>query len=200
MKQRTATIKRATKETQISIAINLDGTGKYAIKTPIGFLNHMLELFAKHSLFDLTVNATGDIAYDDHHVIEDIGIVLGQAIAKALLANGKRGINRYGSNIIPMDDVLCLAAVDLSGRYAFETNYAPIREKVNDFPTEMMRHFFGSVAINAMMNLHIQFLNPGQNEHHRLEAAFKSCARSLREACSYDVRGAKLLPSTKGLL
>lgn len=198
MKKRIAIIKRATKETQISIEMNLDGTGKYSIKTPIGFLNHMFELFARHGMFDLTVKATGDRAYDDHHIIEDVGIVLGQVIAKAL--GEKRGINRYGSKIIPMDDVLCLCGVDLGGRFSFETNYAPVREKVNDFPTEMMRHFFESVAINAMINLHIQFLNPGRNEHHRLEAAWKSFARSLREACSYDTRSLNLLPTTKGLL
>ncbi len=198
MKKRTATISRTTNETQVSIAINLDGTGIYSIKTPIGFLNHMLEQFAKNGMFDLAVKAVGDVQYDGHHVIEDVGIVLGQVLKKAL--QDKRGINRYGSKIIPMDDVLCLCAIDLGGRFAFETNYAPVRENVNDFPTEMMSHFFESVAINAMMNLHIQFLNPGKNEHHRLEAAFKSSARALREACSKDTRSAKRLPTTKGLL
>lgn len=195
---RIASIERNTSETQIQLTINLDGAGKYEIKTPIGFLNHMLELFAKHGLFDLTLQATGDVDYDDHHVIEDVGIVLGQAIAQAV--GDKKGIRRYGYQILPMDEVLCVGAVDLAGRYAFETNYAPVREKVNDFPTEMMRHFFGSIAVNAQMNLHLQFLNPGMNEHHRLEAIFKSFARALRMACEYDPRALDQLPSTKGKL
>lgn len=198
MKKRTASIIRNTKETRITVELNIDGTGKYAIKTPVGFLNHMLELFAKHGLFDLKIKATGDMAYDDHHLIEDIAIVLGQTIAQAL--GNKRGIQRYGQKILPMDDVLCLAAVDCGGRFSFETNYEPKREKVNDFPTEMMFHFFQSVAVNAMMNLHIQFLNPGKNEHHRLEAAFKSFAYALREAGERDARAKNSLPSTKGIL
>lgn len=195
---RTSTIERNTKETQISLTINIDGTGQYDIQTPIGFLNHMLELFAKHGLFDLTVKATGDVEYDDHHVIEDLGIVLGQAIKEAV--GDKRGIKRYGFQILPMDEVLCLSAVDLAGRYAFEHNYAPVREKVNDFPTEMMWHFFQQIALEAKMNLHIDFLNAGQNEHHRLEATFKSFARALREACTIDERAKDQLPSTKGKL
>lgn len=196
--QRTASITRNTKETQITLSFNIDGTGQYKIDTPIGFLNHMLELFAKHGLFDLTVKATGDVNYDDHHDIEDIGIVLGQAIAQAV--GDKKGINRYGSQILPMDEVLCVCAVDLAGRYSFENNYQPVREKVNDFPTEMMWHFFQSIAVNALMNLHIQFLNPGKNEHHRLEAIFKSFARALRQACTKDERAKDMLPSTKGKL
>lgn len=196
--QRTASITRNTKETQITLSFNIDGTGQYKIDTPIGFLNHMLELFTKHGLFDLTVKATGDVNYDDHHVIEDIGIVLGQAIAQAV--GDKKGINRYGSQILPMDEVLCVCAVDLAGRYSFENNYQPVREKVNDFPTEMMWHFFQSIAVNALMNLHIQFLNPGKNEHHRLEAIFKSFARALRQACTRDERAKDMLPSTKGKL
>lgn len=198
MKNRTAKITRNTTETQIQVELNLDGAGKYSIKTPIGFLNHMLELFAKHGLFDLKITATGDTNFDDHHTIEDLGIVLGQAIQQAV--GEKRGIKRYGSKILPMDEVLCVCAVDLAGRFAFETNYEPVRECVNDFSTEMMRDFFKSVALNAEMNLHIQFLNPGQNEHHRLEAAFKAFARALREACEMDARAANNLPSTKGLL
>lgn len=198
IKQRKATIKRATKETQISLELNLDGTGQYQIDTPIGFLNHMLELFSKHGLFDLTIKATGDVEYDDHHVIEDTGIVLGQAIKEAV--GDKRGVKRYGSKIIPMDEVLCVCAVDLAGRYSFENNYEPVREKVNDFPTEMMWHFFQQIALEAKLNLHIQLLNPGKNEHHRLEAIFKSFARALREACEIDERAKTQLPSTKGKL
>lgn len=211
MKARKSTIRRDTKETQISLELNLDGTGEYSIKTPIGFLNHMLELFAKHGMFDLKINATGDTNFDDHHTIEDIGIVLGQAIEQAVAdkpkggclaqaGQAKRGIKRYGSKILPMDEVLCICAVDLAGRFSFETNYEPVREKVNDFSTEMMRDFFKSVALNAGMNLHIQFLNPGENEHHRLEAAFKAFGRALRQACEIDPRGANNLPSTKGIL
>lgn len=195
---RTATIERNTKETQISLTLNLDGTGQYSVNTPVGFLNHMLELFSKHGLFDLTIQATGDVEYDDHHVIEDIGIVLGQAIQQAV--GDKRGIKRYGFQILPMDEVLCLSAIDLAGRYAFEHNYEPVREKVNDFPTEMMWHFFQQVALEAKLNLHIELLNPGKNEHHRLEAIFKSFARALRQACEIDERAKDQLPSTKGKL
>jgi len=195
---RTATIQRNTNETQIKIELNLDGTGQYQIETPIGFLNHMLELFAKHGLFDLTVKATGDMEYDNHHVIEDIGIVLGQAIRRAV--GDKIGIRRYGFQILPMDEVLCLCAVDLSGRYAFEYDYVPIRQMVNDFPTEMWWHMFQQIALEAKMNLHVQMLDPGRNEHHRLEAIFKAFGRALREACAIDSRAASQLPSTKGQL
>ena len=195
---RKSSITRNTKETQIQLSLNLDGSGTSDIKTNIGFLNHMLILLSKHGLFDLTIEAKGDIEVDDHHLIEDIGIVLGQAIAEAV--GDKKGICRYGSITLPMDEVLCVCAVDLAGRYAFETNYQPAREKVNDFSTEMMYHFFESIAVNAQMNLHIQFLNPGKNEHHRLEAAFKSFARALRQAISIDRMAQDQLPSTKGLL
>ena len=198
MKQRKATIERNTNETQIKLELNLDGTGQYNIDTPIGFLNHMLELFSKHGLFDLTVQATGDVAYDDHHIIEDIGIVLGQAISKAI--GDKKGINRYGFFILPMDEVLSLCAVDLAGRFAYDDDYKPVREKVNDFPTEMLWHMLQQVALEAKMNLHIQLLNPGRNEHHRLESIFKSFARALRQACAYDERSKDQLPSTKGKL
>lgn len=206
---RIAYVKRDTSETQISLALNLDGTGKYEVDTDIGFLNHMLELFAKHGLFDLKITARGDTQYDDHHLIEDVGIVLGQAIKEA--AGDKNGINRYGFMLLPMDEVLISSevkfdnvelalATDLAGRYAFETNYQPIREKVNDLSTEMVKHFFKSLALNAEMNLHIQFLNSGENEHHRIEGIFKAFAKSLRMSLSYDERGKNLLPSTKGKL
>ena len=198
MKQRTSTIERNTKETQIELELNLDGTGKYDIDINLGFLTHMLELFAKHGLFDLSIKATGDLYIDDHHLTEDIGIVLGQAIAKAI--GDKKGINRYGSKTLPMDEVLVICATDLAGRFSFETNYQAVREKVGDFSTEMMKHFFEAVALNASMNVHIKYLNAGDNEHHRLEAAFKAFGRALREACKIDERGKNLLPSTKGKL
>lgn len=198
MSDRIAKIIRKTSETQIELVLNLDGVGNYSVNTPVGFLNHMLELFAKHGLFDLTVKAKGDLQFDDHHLIEDLGIVLGQAIKKAV--GDKRGIKRYGSRILPMDEVLIVCAVDLGGRFSLETNYQPMREKVNDFSTEMLKHFFKSLAINAEMNLHLQYLNAGENEHHRIEAAFKSFARALREACTFDERAAGLLATTKNLL
>ncbi len=195
---RKTTITRNTKETQIQLELNLDGTGQYEIELELGFLRHMLELFSKHGLFDLKIKASGDLWTDDHHLTEDIGIVLGQAIKEAI--GDKRGIKRYGSQILPMDEVLCVCAVDLSGRYAFETDYKAVRDQVGDFSTEMMRHFFQAVALNAEMNLHIQYLNPGDNDHHRLEAAFKSFARALRNACEIDERAKNQLPSTKGKL
>ena len=206
---RIASVKRDTNETQISLTLNLDGTGQYEVDTDIGFFNHMLELFAKHGLFDLEITARGDVKYDDHHLIEDVGIVLGQAIKQA--AGDKKGIKRYGFTLLPMDEVLVssevkfnnaelVVATDLAGRYAFETNYEPARESVNDFSTEMVKHFFKSLALNAEMNLHIQFLNAGENEHHRIEGIFKAFARSLRMSLEYDERGKDLLPSTKGKL
>ncbi|MBT6068716.1 imidazoleglycerol-phosphate dehydratase HisB [Candidatus Peregrinibacteria bacterium] len=198
MKKRKSTITRDTTETQITLSLDLDGTGKYEVDTDIGFLNHMLELFAKHGLFDLKITARGDTKYDDHHLIEDVGIVLGQAIKEAI--GDKKGIKRYGFMLLPMDEVLVACATDLSGRYAFETNYEHIREKVNDFSTEMVRHFFKSLALNAEMNLHIQFLNSGENEHHRIEGIFKAFARSLRESCEIDERAKGTLPTTKNKL
>lgn len=195
---RKAKIIRDTNETQIELELNLDGSGKYEIDLPLGFLKHMLELFAKHGLFDLKIKGRGDLQTDDHHLTEDLGIVIGQAIKQAV--GDKKGVRRYGSLILPMDEVLCVCAVDLAGRFGFETNYEPVREMVNDFSTEMMEHFFKSVALGAEMNLHIQYLNPGKNEHHRLEAAFKSFARALREACEIDERARDLLPTTKGKL
>ncbi|MDP3976019.1 MAG: imidazoleglycerol-phosphate dehydratase HisB [bacterium] len=207
---RTATLTRNTSETQISLEINLDGSGQYQIDTPVGFLNHMLELFSRHGSFDLKLSAKGDIQFDDHHTIEDVGIALGQAISEA--AGDKKGINRYGFFLLPMDEVLIATALDLSGRMSFETNYQPtqeyvfqsnyepVRSQVNDFPTEMVKHFFKSLVENAKMNLHFQFLNPGENEHHRVEAMFKSFGRSLRMAVGYDQRNLDQLPTTKGKL
>lgn len=193
---RIAKLKRKTGETAIELEVNLEGTGQYQIDLQLGFLKHMLELFSKHSLIDLKVKAKGDTEVDDHHLTEDLGIVLGQALAQAL--GDKKGIRRYGSIVLPMDEVLVVCAIDLSGRFAFETNYKAERERVGDFSTEMMKHFFESLAVNAAMNLHIQYLNPGDNEHHRLEAAFKSFARALRSAAEIDERCKDLIQSTKG--
>ena len=195
---RTAKITRNTSETQIQLQLNLDGTGQYDIDIPLGFLTHMLELFSKHGLFDLKIKATGDTYIDDHHLTEDIGIALGEAIKQALA--DKKGIRRYGQRLLPMDEVLCLCALDLGGRYSFETNYQAQREQVGDFSTEMMEHFFQSIAINAGLNLHLQYINPGANEHHRLEAAFKGFARALREAIEIDPRATNQIPSTKGTI
>ena len=209
MTARTATITRDTKETQITVAIDLDGTGTYEVDTDVGFLNHMLELFSKHGLFDLKVTGRGDMKFDDHHLIEDTGIALGLAIKQAI--GDKKGIRRYGFMLLTMDEVLVSSevkwaevdlacATDLSGRFSFESNYVPVREKVNDFPTEMVQHFFKSLALNAEMNLHFQFLNPGENEHHRIEGMFKAFARALRVSCEYDSRALDQLPSTKDKL
>src|SRR3989338_7638817 len=195
---RKAAIKRKTRETDISLEINLDGSGKADLDIELEFLSHMLELFAKHGLFDLKIKARGDIKVDDHHLTEDIAIVLGQAIKEAL--KEKRGIKRYGSTILPMDEVLCLCALDLCGRFAFATDYQPKREMVSDFSTEMLPHFFKTLAINAEMALHIQFLNAGENEHHRIEVTFKAFARALRAACEIDMRAKDSFPSTKGKL
>lgn len=196
MKKRIAEIKRKTKETQIEIKLDLDGSGNYEIKTPIGFLNHMLELFAKHGLFDLDIKATGDTFVDEHHSVEDVGIVLGQAFAEAL--GNKRGINRYGFFILPMDEVLTTAALDFCGRFAFRFDCELKRKKVGDLPTELVYDFWDAFAQNAKINLHIT-VDYGRNTHHKIESIFKSVAKALRMACEVDER-AKTIPSTKGVL
>ena len=199
---RLCSIQRNTSETKIDLSLNLDGSGNYSIDTDIGFLNHMLELFAKHSGIDLTIKARGDIEFDDHHLIEDIAIVLGEAIYKAQ-ANGGNTM-RYGYSLLPMDEVLVNSevklkvATDVGGRYAFESNYQPTREKVNDFATEMLRHFFKTLAVNAKMNLHIQIETYGENEHHRIEGIFKCFAHSLRKSLQLNANNTVL--STKGKL
>lgn len=199
MKQRKAIIKRKTNETNIEISLNIDGEGERKINTPIGFLNHMLELFAKHGLFDLTVKATGDTYIDEHHTVEDIGIVLGQAFAKAL--GNKKGVNRYGFFygffILSMDEVLATSAVDFAGRYSFNFNCEFKREKVGDLSTELVSHFWDAFAQNAKINLHIKVEN-GANEHHKIEAIFKAAARAIRMACEINKRAKNDIPSTKG--
>jgi imidazoleglycerol phosphate dehydratase HisB len=193
---RTASIDRKTTETEISIKVNLDGTGKYDISTGIGFFNHMLELFSKHSLIDLTIEAKGDLHIDEHHTIEDVGIVLGQAIAKAL--GEKKGIERYGF-LLPMDESLAQVALDLGGRTGFVWDVEFTREMINDMPTELFEHFWQSFADNLKANLHI-ILRYGKNDHHKAEAIFKCVARALRFAISQDKKNADLMPSTKGSL
>lgn len=198
MKPRQAKIRRKTSETNIELELSLDGVGRAEIESGIGFLDHMLVLLCRHSRMDLTLKAAGDLDVDEHHLVEDVGIVLGQALAEAL--GGKEGIERYGSSLIPMDEVLAVVAIDLSGRFAFVSDYRPARETVGDLPTELVVHFFRSLALEARMNLHIKMLEPGENEHHRIEAVFKAFARALRAAIAIDPKLGGAVPSSKGRL
>jgi imidazoleglycerol-phosphate dehydratase len=193
---RTAELSRQTKETKIRLSLDLDGSGKSSIQTGVGFFDHMLDLLARHSLIDLTVEAVGDLHIDAHHTVEDVGIVLGQAIAKAL--GDKRGIYRYGWAIVPMDESLANVAIDLSGRPAFVFNVAFRGDSIGGFPVELVDEFFKSVATNAMMNLHVN-VPYGSNNHHIAEAIFKAAAKALRQAVSADPRNSDV-PSTKGTL
>ncbi len=197
MKLRIAEITRNTKETQIELTLNLDGSGKYNINTPVGFLNHMLELFAKHGLFDLEIKATGDIQVDEHHLVEDMGIVLGQAFFQAI--GDRKGINRYGFFILPMDEVLATTAVDFCGRYVFRFDCVFNRKKVGDLSTELVYDFWDAFAQNAKMNLQVKVEN-GRNTHHKIEAIFKSIARACRMACEIDQLIINDIPTTKGVL
>ncbi len=197
MKLRKGTIKRKTNETQIEVKLNIDGSGKYSIDTPIGFLNHMLELFAKHGTVDLDIKATGDIQVDEHHLVEDVGIVLGQTFFQCI--GDKKGINRYGFFILPMDEVLATVAVDFSGRCAFNLIGEFKREKVGDLPTELVYDFWDAFAQNAKINLFIKVEN-GRNDHHKIEAIFKSVSKAIRMACEFDARLKNNIPSTKGVL
>lgn len=194
--ERIAQIQRNTKETQISIRLNLDGSGKADIDTGIGFFDHMLEGFARHGLFDLEVRVTGDLQVDDHHTIEDTGIVLGTAIKQAV--GDKKGICRYGDKLLPMDEVLALCALDLSGRpyFAYEAPFTP--GAMGGMNTEMVKEFFYAVSYSAAMNLHLKILSPGNN-HHMAEALFKAFAKALDMAVAYDPRITDVL-STKGTL
>jgi imidazoleglycerol-phosphate dehydratase len=194
---RKAIIDRKTNETDISISLNIDGTGKRETDVPIGFLTHMLDLFTKHGLFDLTVKAKGDTYIDEHHTVEDIGIVLGEAFAKAL--GDKKGIKRYGFFILPMDEALATVAIDFAGRYSFRFECPFVREKVGDLSTELIKHFWDAFAQNAKVNLYIKVEN-GENEHHKIEAIFKATARAIRMAFEIDKRMKDQLPSTKGKL
>lgn len=197
MNKRTVEITRKTNETDIAIALNVDGTGKRTIDTPVGFLNHMLDLFAKHGIFDLTVKAKGDTWIDEHHTVEDIGIVLGESFAKAL--GDKKGISRYGFFILPMDEAVATVAIDFAGRYALTFNCPFFRERVGDLSTELVFDFWDAFAQNAKVNLFIKVEN-GRNDHHKIEAIFKATARAIRMACEIDKRSADQIPSTKGKL
>ena len=194
---RTAEVKRKTSETDILISIDLDGDGtKRDIDTGIGFFDHMLDAFARHGFFDLKVRVKGDLHVDDHHSVEDTGIVLGETIAKAL--SDKKGIRRYGSSILPMDEALALCAVDLSGRPYFVMDADFKSPMVGDFDTSLVREFFYALAANAKMNLHLRILSGG-NTHHEIEALFKAFAKALDEAVSFDPRVTEVL-STKGTI
>lgn len=196
MSKREIVVKRKTTETEIEIKLNLDGSGKYNIDSPVGFLNHMLELFAKHGLFDLDIKAAGDIQVDEHHLVEDIGIVLGQAFLRAL--GDKKGICRFGFFILPMDEVLATTAVDFCGRFAFRFDCQFNRKRIGDLSTELIYDFWNAFAQNTKVNLYIKVEN-GRNTHHKIEAVFKSVAKALRMACEIDER-VKTIPSTKGIL
>ena len=193
---RCRTIKRETNETKIELTLDLDGTGKANVNTGIGFLDHMLNSFARHGFFDLTVEAKGDLNVDTHHTTEDIGIVLGLAIKEAL--GDKVGIRRFGDCILPMDETLMLAAVDLSGRPYFGFDCSFETERVGALETQCVREFFYAVSYSGEMNLHIREIS-GINDHHKIEAMFKAFARALDEAVSLDPRS-KSVPSTKGTL
>lgn len=196
MADRCAKLSRKTKETDISVGLNIDGTGKSNIDTGIGFFNHMLEGFSKHGFFDLDMTCDGDLNVDCHHTIEDCGIVLGNAIAQAV--GDKKGIKRFGSFILPMDEVLVLCAIDLSGRPYLQFDCEFTCERVGDMDTEMVKEFLYAVSYSAAMNLHIKVLTPGNN-HHMIEAMFKAFAKALDDACTYDSR-IKDVMSTKGSL
>ena len=194
---RTAEIARTTSETDIFVKLTLEGKGNAEIDTATGFLDHMLELFARHGRFDLTVQCHGDIHVDYHHTVEDIGICLGQAFAKAL--GNKKGIRRYADTILPMDESLILSAVDISGRGGCYYDMDLPTQKVGDFDTELDQEFWIAFAQNACLTLHLRKM-AGRNTHHILEGGFKSVARSLRTAVSIDPACANEIPSTKGLL
>jgi imidazoleglycerol-phosphate dehydratase len=194
---RTATVRRDTRETRISGALKIEGRGKYEISTGIRFLDHMLELFARHGGFDLTLRADGDLDVDQHHTVEDVGIVLGQLFSKAL--GGRKGINRAGYFAMPMDETLAVVALDLGGRPALVYRDLVKARLVGDLQAELMEDFFGGFINHAGANLHARVLY-GRSSHHKIEAVFKCFARAMKYACSKDARLKDQLPSTKGLL
>lgn len=194
---RSATITRTTAETKITVTVDLDGTGSYDNQTGVGFLDHMLDQLARHSLIDMTVRCEGDLHIDDHHSVEDVGIALGQALSQAM--GDKRGIVRYGACLLPMDDALVRAALDLSARPFLVWNVAMPTAKVGTFDTELVREFFQAFSTHGGITLHVDLLH-GVNSHHIAEAAFKAVARSLRDALEPDARKGDAIPSTKGSL
>ena len=194
---RRAEISRTTAETKIAVTVTLDGAGHYDNQTGVGFFDHMLDQLARHALIDMHVRCAGDLHIDDHHTVEDVGIALGQAIAKA--AGDKRGIRRYGSCLLPMDDTLVRAALDLSGRPYLVWKVDFTAPKIGSFDTELVREFFQALAVHAGLTLHVERID-GINSHHIAEAAFKAVARALRDALEIDPRKADAIPSTKGIL
>ncbi|MFQ6754068.1 imidazoleglycerol-phosphate dehydratase HisB [Cereibacter sphaeroides] len=194
---RKAEISRKTAETDISVTVDLDGTGRYDIRTGVGFFDHMMDQLARHALIDITLRCEGDLHIDDHHTVEDCGIALGQALTRAL--GDKRGIRRYGSFHLAMDDALVRAALDLSGRPFLVWNLPFPTQKIGSFDTELVREFFQALATHGGITLHVDLIH-GVNSHHIAEAAFKAVARSLREAVEPDPRRADAIPSTKGML
>lgn len=193
---RTASISRKTAETAIELTLNLDGSGIANVDTGVGFFDHMLTLFARHGLFDLTVKAVGDLHVDHHHTVEDVGICLGRALGQAV--GDKVGIIRYGSIVLPMEESLVTSAVDLSGRFAFVYNVDFPTEKIGEFDTQLVQEFWNAVASNTMMNLHL-ILHHGSNSHHISEGTFKATARAIRQAVTVDPRQTGV-PSSKGTL
>ncbi|MCX8226534.1 MAG: imidazoleglycerol-phosphate dehydratase HisB [Sulfitobacter sp.] len=194
---RQSTINRSTAETEITVEVNLDGTGAYDNNTGVGFFDHMLDQLARHSLIDMKITAKGDLHIDDHHTVEDVGIALGQALSDAL--GDKRGIRRYGACLLPMDDALVRTALDLSARPFLIWNVNLPTSKIGNFDTELVREFFQALSTHGGITLHVDMLH-GLNSHHIAEAAFKSVARALREAVEVDTRKSGDIPSTKGAL
>jgi len=194
---RGALIDRRTTETQIALKLRLDGRGRYRVRTGIRFLDHMLELFARHGAFDLEIAATGDLDVDQHHTVEDVGIALGEAISQAL--GDRKGINRAGYFVMPMDETLAVAAIDLGGRPHTAVDLKVTVRTVGDLQTELVHDFFEGFAMAARANVHMKVLY-GRSNHHKIEAVFKAFGRALRVACAKDKRLARMLPSTKGLL
>jgi imidazoleglycerol-phosphate dehydratase len=190
-------VNRQTRETQIAVTIALDGKGRYDVSTGIRFLDHMLELVAKHGVFDLTIRATGDLDVDQHHTVEDVGIALGEAISAAL--GSRRGINRAGYFLMPMDETLALAAIDLGGRAHTVVDLRLKVRRVGDLQAELLTDFFEGFAQAVRANVHLKVMY-GRSSHHQIEAVFKAFARALRVACATDRRMARMLPSTKGLI
>jgi imidazoleglycerol-phosphate dehydratase len=197
MTPRSSTITRKTNETDISISLDIDGIGEREIDTPVGFLNHMLDLFTKLGMFNVAVKAKGDTYIDEHHIVEDTGIVLGEAFASAL--GDKKSISRYGFFILPMDEAIATVAIDFSGRYAFTFDCKFNREKIGDLSSELIYDFWDAFAQNAKVNLFIKIEN-GRNDHHKAEAIFKAVARACRMAVTEDPRIQGEIPSTKGKL